>query len=90
MTESTFPGEDRQSGRSLSGEKEAKSKGLDAADVEATDLDEDIAMALENQVIGHPEVPDGAQDPPDPIPGWDIRAADPGLPWLDRGHASAS
>ena len=63
MTESTFPGEDRQSGRSLSGEKEAKSKGLDAADVEATDLDEDIAMALENQVIGHPEVPDGAQDP---------------------------
>jgi NAD(P)-dependent dehydrogenase (short-subunit alcohol dehydrogenase family) len=63
MTESVSPADDRQPGPSLSGDKELEPDGVDAAGIEATDLDEDIAMALENQVIGHPDVPVGVQDP---------------------------
>lgn len=36
---------------------------VDNMESSASDLDEDIVMALENQVIRHPDVPDGAQDP---------------------------
>ncbi len=36
---------------------------VDTVESSASDLDEDIVMALENQVTRHPDVPGGAQDP---------------------------
>ncbi|MEV8147292.1 SDR family oxidoreductase [Arthrobacter sp. NPDC080073] len=52
MAERDFPEDDQQA-----------DELVDNMESSESDLDEDIVMALENQVIRHPDVPDGAQDP---------------------------
>ncbi|MGO4855914.1 SDR family oxidoreductase [Arthrobacter sp. 2MCAF14] len=50
----------------------------------ASDLDDDIVMALENQVIRHPDVPDGARDPRTLYPGGSFEPQPQDYPgWTD-------
>lgn len=80
MTESNFPQDERKANDSPFGEAESIPNYLDS-----TDLDEDIAAALENQIVGRPETPEAAGDP---RTGRLVRSSAAGLPWLDRRDAS--
>ncbi|WP_284990499.1 SDR family oxidoreductase [Arthrobacter sp. efr-133-TYG-120] len=91
MTESNFPQDERKANDSPFGDDESIPNDLDS-----TDLDEDIAAALENQIVGHPDTPEGVRDPrtlypngafepqPQDYPGW----TDAMRPRPDHGEGS--